>query len=158
VKPREDAFGMGFLEHLRGREAFCVIERDDGYIDVEHTLASYFNEPAKWSPAERSALREVRGRVLDVGAGAGRVALCLQSKGHRVTAIDISPLAVRVCRMRGVRDARVLPIKHVAELKGRYDTVVMYGNNFGLFGGVHAGRQRLRALARVTVPGARIVA
>ena len=100
----------------------------------------------------------MRGRVLDVGAGAGRVALELQARGHEVVAIDISPGAVEVCRRRGVRDARVMRFEDVDETVGPIDTVVMYGNNFGLFGGKAQGARMLRRLHRLTSPGARIVA
>lgn len=61
-------------------------------------------------------------------------------------AIDISPLAVEVARRRGVRDARVLAFEHVGPDLGRFDTVVMYGNNFGLFGGEATARRLLRRL------------
>ena len=66
---------------------------------------------------------------------AGRVSLYLQRKGLTVTAIDNSPLAIRVCRTRGVKDVRVLAIEQIGRLAGApFDTVVMLGNNFGLFG------------------------
>ena len=39
--------------------------------------------------ADRSALDSRRARVLDVGAGSGRVALALARAGHRVTAVDL---------------------------------------------------------------------
>ncbi len=39
--------------------------------------------------ADRSALDSRRARVLDVGAGTGRVALHLARAGHRVTAVDL---------------------------------------------------------------------
>jgi len=88
----------------------------------------------------------VRGRVLDAGCGAGRVALELQARGREVVAIDISPGAVDVARRRGVLDARVLAFEDVVAELGRFDTVVMYGNNFGLFGGEAKARRLLRRL------------
>ena len=45
--------------------------------------------------------------------------------------IDISPLAVKTCRQRGVRDARLLDITGVDRRLGRFDTLVMFGNNEG---------------------------
>ena len=157
MRRHEDAFGQGLCEQYRGEDTAYVIERDDGYVDLDG-MAHYFDGPDTWAQDERRALREVRGRVLDIGAGAGRIALELQRRGHRVTTIDNSPLAVGVCRLRGVRDARVLPLERVCRLRGRYDTVVMFGNNFGLLGGLRAGRKHLRALARITSPDGRIVA
>jgi SAM-dependent methyltransferase len=103
-------------------------------------------------------MRYVRGRVLDVGAGAGRVALHLQRKGHAVVAIDNSTLAVKTCRLRGVKDARVVPFTKVSANLGEFDTVVMFGNNFGLFGSYKRARWMLSRLHTLTSPGARIVA
>ncbi len=48
----------------------------------------------------------MRGRVLDVGAGGGSVALQLREHGDDVVDIDNSPGAIEVCWRRGVRDAR----------------------------------------------------
>jgi methylase of polypeptide subunit release factors len=102
---------------LAGRSAVEVVERDDGFIGT--TPRPFYFEPfRRWPAHHRRAMRLVRGRVLDVGAGAGRVALHLQERGHEVVAIDISPGAVEVCRRRGVRDARVCPIEDVDESLG----------------------------------------
>jgi len=103
-------------------------------------------------------MRYARGRALDVGCGAGRVALHLQARGHSVVAIDSSPLAVKTCRLRGVRDARVLPITRVGPRLGEFDTIVMFGNNFGLFGNPRRARWLLRRLHNLTSPTARILA
>ena len=71
----------------------------------------------------------------DIGAGAGRVSLYLQKKGFDVTAIDKSPLAIKVCKKRGVKKAKVLPIEKIDTFKSNtFDTVIMFGGNFGLFG------------------------
>ena len=103
-------------------------------------------------------MRFVRGRVLDVGAGAGRVALHLQQRGLDVVAIDVSPLAVEVCSRRGVRDARICAFDDVGAELGLFDTVVMFGNNFGLFGSAAKAGRMLRRLHRVTSARGRIVA
>ena len=52
-------------------------------------------------------MRFVRGRVLDLGCGAGRVGLHLQSRGHDVVGIDVSPLAVEIAGQRGLADVRL---------------------------------------------------
>lgn len=104
-------------------------------------------------------MRLVRGRVLDIGCGAGRHALRLQKQGLKVTAIDVSPLAIRVCRERGVKDARILDIDHLKRLPASsYDSVILFGNNFGLVGTPSRARRILLALHRITSPGARIFA
>jgi SAM-dependent methyltransferase len=100
----------------------------------------------------------VAGRVLDIGCGAGRVCLHLQEKGLQVTGVDVSPLAVEVCQRRGVQDVRVLGITDITGGLGRFDTIVMMGNNFGLFGGYGRARWLLRRFYRLTSDGGRIVA
>jgi SAM-dependent methyltransferase len=142
----QDAYGQLILAYYEGqRRVREIVESDDGFIDA-YGPDSYFAPVRRWPSAERQGLRFVRGRVLDVGCGPGRVALELQARGREVTAIDISPGAVEVARRRGVRDARVLPFDEVGARLGGFDTVVMYGNNFGLFGGEAKARRLLRRL------------
>lgn len=153
-----DGYGRLIYDHYRGRPSTEVIERDDGWFGVSTGAPAYFAPFEDWPAHQRRAMRSVRGRVLDVGAGAGRVALHLQTRGHAVVAIDASPLAIRTCRLRGVRDARVLPLAGVNAWLGRFDTIVMLGNNFGLFGSPRRARSLLRRLHALTSPCARIVA
>ncbi len=158
MKDRQDAFGHALRDQLTGSDAVELIERDDGYIDVSAPALAYFAPPAQWREPALQALAECRGRVLDVGCGAGRFALALQERGHEVVAIDVSPLAVEVCRLRGVRDARVLPLRRVSRRLGIFDTVAMMGNNFGLFGSARELHRSLARLHRMTLGVGRIVA
>ena len=111
-----------------------MLERDDGYAGPRSGPEWFFAEPEQWPEAERAVFAHVRGRVLDVGAGAGRHSLEAQRRGLEVVAIDVSPGAVEVCRRRGVRDVRLLPLAGVDEALGIFDTVLMMCGNFGLVG------------------------
>jgi SAM-dependent methyltransferase len=158
LREDQDAYGRSLVDHLEGEEGYEIIERDDGLIDARPLLV-YLDPFPEWPPYERRAMRYVQGRVLDVGVGAGRCALYLQSRGQEVVGIDNSPLAVEVARGRGVVDARVLPFSRVSRRAlGLFDTVTMMGNNFGLFASAERAHRLLRRLARMTSADGRIVA
>ncbi len=157
-----DGYGEMLLDLLdlleRQGELLEIVERDDGFVDASRFGPELYLAPyRRWPSRQRRAMRLARGRVLDVGAGAGRVALHLQEKGHEVVAIDASRGAVEVCRKRGVRDARVLRVEDVDGSLGVFDTVVMYGNNLGLLGSKTRGRRLLQRLDGITSQGARIL-
>ena len=100
----------------------------------------------------------VPGRALDLGCGAGRVALYLQEQGREAVGIDVSPLAIEVCRRRGVKDARCLSITQVGPALGVFDNLLMMGNNWGLMESRKRARWLLRRFHALTSPGARIIA
>lgn len=107
ISDAEDAFGAMLRDHLAGGASEPILERDDGSSKSALGPAIFFSSYDEWPEAEREALRGVRGRILDIGCGAGRHALHLQEQGHEVVAIDASPGAVEVTRARGSRDARL---------------------------------------------------
>lgn len=155
---QQDAYGRIVWDYLRGKKSAEIIERDDGYFDLSGGAPDYFADFKKWPRHQRAAMRFVQGRVLDIGCGAGRCCLYLQKHGQKVVGIDVSPLAIDVCRQRGVKDVHVLPITQVSRALGEFDTILMMGNNFGLFGSRLRARWLLRRLRGLTSPRARIVA
>src|ERR1700704_4016299 len=120
VKPERDAYGQEIWNCYQGKSTYEIAERDDGLIEIS-SAQPYFREFDDWPEHEREAIQRAHGRILDIGCGAGRVALYLQQKGHQVVAIDNSPVAVKVSRLRGVRDARVLSILDIETLGGPFD-------------------------------------
>ncbi len=159
ISREHDAYGQMILAALDAKQLQEIVERDDGFITASIFGPQVYLAPfRRWPPHHRQGMRYVRGRVLDVGAGAGRVALHLQERGHEVVAIDISPGAVQACKRRGVRNARVRALEDVDEALGVFDTVVMYGNNFGLFASRAKAKRLLRRLHRLTSERGRIVA
>jgi SAM-dependent methyltransferase len=156
-QPDRDAYGWEIWNCHKGVSTYEVIEREDGLIDVGSALP-YFQEHDRWPIHERQAIERARGAILDIGCGAGRVALYLQGRGHRVLGIDNSPLAVKVTKLRGVKSARVLSIDDIEALGGRFGAIVLYGNNFGLFGGMAKARRLLALMRQITTPDATILA
>jgi SAM-dependent methyltransferase len=155
----KDAFGQEVWAYFRGRESFEVVERDDGFVALSGGPKIYFETFKNWPKHQKLGMKFVSGRVLDIGAGAGRVALYLQKKGFKVTAIDNSPLAIRTCRERGVKNARLLPIEKIGIFKrDSFDTVIMYGNNFGLFGNPGKARHLLKKLHKITTSKGLLIA
>ena len=128
---RYDAYGAALYDYYKYKNGFVIIERSDGFMD--HDRAShYFDEFKKWPDIERKAVKHAKGVVLDVGAGAGRVSLYLQNtRKLKAYALDNSPLALKVCKQRGIKKAIQSPIRSYRP-PFKYDTIIMYGNNFGL--------------------------
>lgn len=81
-------------------------------------------------PIEQKALSLAKGRILDVGAGAGSHSLYLQSQGFKVKAIDTSKGAVRVCQLRGVEQVEHLALLEETET---FDTILLLMNGTGIF-------------------------
>ncbi len=159
MKPHEDAFGREIYDYFQGGEAIEIVERDDGFLGVSMGPGAYLSQYPDWSAYQKEALRFVQGRTLDVGCGAGRFALYLQEQGHEVVGIDNSPLAIEVCQQRGVQDARVMSITQASRQKlGQFGSIIMMGNNFGLFGSPQRAKWLLRRFYHMTPANGRIIA
>ena len=96
MKYDQDAYGHAVFDYLKGMGGSEIGERDDGFVSPSGGPKVYFGNYRDWSPDQRKAMRYVRGRVLDIGCGAGRHSLYLQEKGFDVLGIDTSPLALKV--------------------------------------------------------------
>jgi hypothetical protein len=155
---QQDAFGHLLDDHVHRTAGEAVYETDDGCVEPLEQPQRYFRRYQEWPAAEKQALRFATGRILDVGCGAGRTALYLQQKGLDVLGIDISPLAIKVCKLRGLKKTRVLPVTQVSRKLGIFDTVIMFGNNFSLVQNPKRAKWLFRRFHRMTSDDAVILA
>lgn len=144
-----DLFGEALRDRLKGSGRRLVIEREDGYTD-EDSLDSYFAPPDEFPDCEKLALGRARGRVLDIGVGPGRVALHLQDQGLEVTGVDLSEEVLEIARGRGVKNAVRMSACDLRFPKDSFETVIAFGNNFGLCGSPEGVMSMLLRLREIT--------
>ncbi|MEY8759214.1 class I SAM-dependent methyltransferase [Chryseobacterium tongliaoense] len=92
-----------------------------------------FRDFEEMNAIERKALALSRGKVLDIGAGAGSHSVYLQNERNlEVTALDISPKSVEVCKLRGIKNA---VCEDILEFSGQtFDNILLLMNGTGIFG------------------------
>ncbi len=158
LKDHQDAFGYGMYDYFHGIDVEEVVERDDGYIDVSEGPKSYLAKFGDWPVHLQRAVRHAKGRVLDIGCGGGRHSLYLQSKGLDILGIDNSPMALKCCREQGLKKTMLMDILEIKPGLGTFDTILMLGNNFGLFANPRRAKTLLRRFHGMTSPDAYIIA
>ena len=151
-----DAFGKALEGYLNGNPSPYFVRRDDDYLEP-CDLAVYFTDYSKWHDFEKKILKYVQGRILDLGAGAGRHSLYFQNKGFEVYAIDISPGAVEVMRKRGVKNVHLMDLRKLNFPENYFDSVLMMFNNFGLAGSIEGTKKLLKVLSKISKPRGRII-
>lgn len=141
-----DYFMVGTADRLR---VFSPMFEED-----EIPLPTLFRAYGDMPEIERKALDMARGRVLDVGAGAGCHSLELQRRGIDVTAIDISPLSVETMRRRGIKQVQE---QDVFTLEGQYDTILMLMNGIGMVGSLERMPRLFHLLDKILSPGGQLL-
>lgn len=153
---QEDPMGAAIRDYFRqGKSAQLKVHSslfDDDEMPVPHLFRSYDEMP----PLEQRALNEARGKVLDVGAGAGCHALALQERGLDVTAVDISPLSCETMKERGVANVECVNIFN-QRFQERFDTLLLLMNGTGIAGKLSRLPQLLSRLKQLMNPGAQIL-
>lgn len=152
-----DVFGMIMKDAMNGEKAVHIIERDDGYSHESYG-SQYVAGFADWPEGQREASAEVRGKILDIGCGAGRVGLHYQKLGHEVVGIDISKAAVEVSKKRGLKNVRLMSAESLEFPEGTFDTVLLFGNNFGILGEEDRIENMLKTIYTITSPDAVVLA
>ena len=90
-----------------------------------------FRDFDEMNKIEQKALKLAIGKVLDIGAGAGSHSLYLQNdRNLEVTALDISPKSIEVCKLRGIKNAVAENMLHFSE--GNFDTILLLMNGTGI--------------------------
>ena len=142
----KDLFGKAIFDYFSGNYTENLKTETDISEQDELPLSYLFRTYHQMPSLEKKALDMVMGKVLDVGCGAGSHSLYLQEKNIDVTAIDISPKAIEVCKLRGIKKA---VIQDIMQIEGKFDTILLLMNGAGIckrLRNIDAFLQKLKSL------------
>lgn len=127
-----DVLGEALQDYANGKTDAALSVFSDIADDEELPAVHFFRDFDQMPPIEQEALNLCHGKVLDVGAAAGRHARVLQDRGLDVHAIDISPGAVAVMRKLGIKNVALQDFFNIQNQK--FDTILMLMNGIGICG------------------------
>lgn len=152
----KDLFGKAIFDFYTNNSPEDIITEtsisEEDEMSVEYLFRTYKDMPK----IEQKALQLAKGKILDVGCGAGSHALSLQNERNLdVTAIDISEKAIETCLLRGIKNAK---IENILNFEGeKFDTILLLMNGTGIFGKLKNCNQYLTKLKSLLNPGGQIL-
>ena len=126
----KDLFGKALLDYYHNNYTEDLITSTNISGEDELPIPYLFRDYKEMPLLEQEALNLAKGKVLDVGCGAGNHSLYLQNNGLDVTGVDISKGAVEVCRLRGLKQVE---LKHILDVDQSFDTIMFLMNGSGIF-------------------------
>ncbi|WP_264559656.1 class I SAM-dependent methyltransferase [Flavobacterium sp. N2270] len=130
----KDLFGKAILDYQTNNNPEDIITETSISEADEMSVAYLFRDFKEMPKLEQKALQLTKGKVLDVGCGAGSHALYLQNeRKFEVTAIDISENAIEACKLRGLKNAEIVNVLDL-DASEKFDTILLLMNGTGIFG------------------------
>lgn len=152
----KDLFGKAMLDFATHNNPENIIT-ETNISEADEMDVSYLFRTFKEMPKlEQKALKLAKGKILDVGCGAGSHALYLQENGFNVKAIDISANAIETCNLRGIKDTAVISVLDL-DVTLKYDTIYLLMNGTGIFGKLKNIDQYLSKLKELLTPEGQIL-
>ncbi len=128
----KDLFGKAILDFQTNNYPEDLITETNISEADEMSVAYLFRTYNEMPKIEQKALQLAKGKILDIGCGAGSHSLFLQNdRNLDITSIDISPNAIKTCHIRGLKNAKVQNILTLENEK--FDTILLLMNGTGIF-------------------------
>jgi SAM-dependent methyltransferase len=153
----KDLFGKAILDYQTNNSPEDIITETSISEADEMNVSYLFRSYKKMPKLEQKALQLTKGKVLDVGCGAGSHALYLQNeKNLNVKAIDISENAIKACELRGLKNAEIVNVLDLDTCE-KFDTILLLMNGTGVFGKLNQITTYLQKLKNLLNDGGQIL-
>jgi len=152
----KDLFGKAILDYQTNNQPEDLITETSISEEDQMSVAYLFRNYDEMPKIEQKALQLAKGKILDVGCGAGSHNLTLQNdRKLDVTSIDISENAIQACKLRGLNNAFVQDILTLKNEK--FDTILLLMNGTGIFGTLKKTPEFLQKLKSLLNPEGQIL-
>lgn len=150
-----DVLGDAVVDYQKGNYTEDIITISS--LDAHDTmpLPYLFRSFSEMPILEKEALKLCKGKVLDIGCGAGSHSLYLQKKNINVTALDSSKGAIKVCELRGIKSYIQSDIYEFKDRK--FDTLLLLMNGVGIVGTLNRLDQFFKHLKKILNPDGQIL-
>lgn len=129
----KDLFGKAILDYQTNNKPEDLFTETSISEEDIMSVAYLFRSYAEMPKIEQKALQLAKGKVLDVGCGAGSHSLTLQNDRQLdVMSIDISENAIQACKLRGLKNVKVQDLMTLENEK--FDTIIVLMNGPGICG------------------------
>jgi SAM-dependent methyltransferase len=152
----KDLFGKAILDYQTNNAPEDLITETTISEEDEMSVSYLFRSYDEMPQMEQKALQLAKGKILDVGCGAGSHSLSLQNERNLdVTSIDISANAIQACKLRGLKNAKIQDVMTLENEK--YDTILLLMNGAGMCGKLKNIPNFLLKLKSLLNPGGQIL-
>jgi SAM-dependent methyltransferase len=153
---KKDPIGNAIWDyHTNNSPQDILVESDlteDDFLPIEHLMRTFSNFPK----LEISAMKHCKGTILDIGAAAGPHTRYLLEKGHDLTTLEVSPIALRYLKEVFPQATHYsTPISDF--ITGQYDTILLLMNGIGLAGTFNEVASFLKHVSSLLAPGGSIL-
>lgn len=150
-----DLFGKAILDFQTKNSPENIVTETNISEADEMEVAYLFRSYNEMPKLEKKAMQLSKGKILDVGCGAGSHSLHLKEKGFEVISIDISENAIKACQLRGLKNTKIQDVLEVENEK--FDTILLLMNGTGIFGTLSETSKYLKKLKTLLNPNGQIL-
>lgn len=151
----KDPIGKAIHDYYFKKAAENITINSNLTEDEEIPPSYFFRTLDEMPLVEKTALRLCKGKILDIGAGAGAHSIILQNENFVVTAIEQSSLSCKVLKSRGISCVENTNIFDFD--KAGFDTTLLLMNGIGIAGDIIGLERLLKKLKGILKPNGQVL-
>jgi len=150
LQPELDPMGQAIYNYASFNDNTPINVLSQVVEDEELPPDYFFRNYNEMPRLERIALKMSKGKILDIGAGAGCHSFYLQKTGKDVSALEVSQLCCNVLEKRGIK--KIINSDILSFTDERFNTLLLLMNGIGIAKNISGLRELLTHLKKLLLP------